>query len=70
MTKSGSSGDRRNNTDKGESWHAATDPDKCEEMQEKYGWTLLRVEPSNNSTLKVKCIFKGETEFPNYLEDK
>jgi hypothetical protein len=69
MSDSGSRGDRRNNTDKGESWHAATDPEKCEEMQEKYDWKLLRVEPSNNSTLKVKCIFEGETEFPNYLED-
>jgi hypothetical protein len=50
MSDSGSKGARHNNTDKGESWHAATDPEKCEEMQEKYDWKLLRVEPSNNST--------------------
>lgn len=51
------------------SWHAATNKDKCYEMQRKYGWTLLNVRPNKDSTFKVKCIFEGETEFPNYQED-
>ncbi len=69
MTESGRSGARYKNTDRSESWHAATDPEKCEKMQEKYSWTLLRVEQSNDQIFKVKCIFEGETEFPDYLED-
>lgn len=59
------SGDREK---KSISWHGATDKDKCYEMQAKYGWKLLDVKPNNDSTLKVKCIFEGETEFPNYQE--
>ena len=27
------------------SWHAATDKDKCYEMQDKYGWTLIDIKP-------------------------
>lgn len=52
------------------SWHGATDKDKCYEMQDKYRWKLVDIKPNNDSTLKVKCIFEGETEFPNYQEDK
>ncbi|MBD2137007.1 hypothetical protein H6F32_05260 [Anabaena sp. FACHB-1237] len=49
--------------------HAATDRDKCQEMADKYGWQLLKVEPTNNKILKVDCIFAGETEFLNYDEE-
>ncbi len=63
MTETGS--DR---SEKTISWHAATDKDKCYEMQDKYGWTLVDIKPSCDSTLKVKCFFEGETEFPNYQE--
>ncbi|MBK1990845.1 hypothetical protein A0J48_025620 [Sphaerospermopsis aphanizomenoides BCCUSP55] len=37
--------------------HAATDRDKCQEMADKYGWELLKVEPTNNKILKVDCVF-------------
>ncbi|MFM6608040.1 MAG: hypothetical protein ACKPJO_00475 [Dolichospermum sp.] len=49
--------------------HAATDRDKCQEMADKYGWELLKVEPTNNKIFKVNCVFAGETEFPNYHEE-
>ena len=52
------------------SWHAATDPEKCLEMERKYGWKLLRIKKVGGNILKVNCIFKGQTRFPNYLEDK
>lgn len=62
-----------NNQESSESWHAATDPEKCEKMQEKYGWKLLRVEflnASSHEIFKVKCFFEGETEFPNFLKQE
>ncbi|MFM9267401.1 hypothetical protein [Tychonema sp. BBK16] len=38
-------------------------------METKYGWKLLRVERNkNNPILKWECVFKGKTEFPNYME--
>lgn len=49
--------------------HAATDRDKCQKMADKYGWELLKVEPTNNKLLKVDCVFEGETEFPSYYEE-
>jgi len=52
-----------------ESRHAATDRDKCQEMADKYGWNLLRVESTNNNVLQVNCVFEGETQFPNYHEE-
>ncbi|GAB4186095.1 MAG: hypothetical protein Fur006_25110 [Coleofasciculaceae cyanobacterium] len=61
-----------NNNDKDEqttSRHSATDPQKCREMERKYGWKLLRIEQTKDRTLKFDCVFKGETEFPNYIED-
>lgn len=51
-----------------ESRHAATDKDKCDDMADKYGWELVRVEPTENPILEVDCVFDGETEFPNYQE--
>lgn len=38
-------------------------------METKYGWTLLRIEPTGDKTLKWNCVFEGESEFPNYMED-
>lgn len=38
-------------------------------MEKKYGWTLLRIEPTRDKTLKYNCVFEGETEFPDYMED-
>lgn len=52
-----------------ESRHAATDPEKCEKMQEKYGWKLLRIEPTKDKIFKVDCVFEGETEFPTYHQE-
>ncbi|HBL11811.1 MAG TPA: hypothetical protein DD379_10450 [Cyanobacteria bacterium UBA11162] len=49
--------------------HRATDPEKCEDMADKYGWTLVRVEQTGDSTLESDCVFEGETEFPpSYYE--
>lgn len=55
--------------EKPESRHAATDPEKCRIMEKKYGWKLLRVEPTGDNVLKVDCVFEGETKFPTYKQD-
>ncbi|MCC5619114.1 hypothetical protein LC605_29345 [Nostoc sp. CHAB 5836] len=56
--------------EKPESRHAATDPEKCHNMEKKYGWKLLRIEPTGDKTLKVDCIFEGETKFPTHEQEK
>jgi hypothetical protein len=43
-----------------ENVHSATDPDKCREMERRYGWRLKRIKPTRDSTLKVDCVFYGE----------
>ena len=43
-----------------ENIHSATDPQKCLEMQQKYGWELKDIRPTRDSTLKVNCVFYGE----------
>ncbi|MEG4281660.1 hypothetical protein QUB68_00915 [Microcoleus sp. A006_D1] len=51
--------------------HSATDPQKCRDMQKKYGWKLIDIEEIENKNIfEVDCVFKGKTEFPNYLEEK
>lgn len=50
--------------------HAVTDPKKCREIADKYGWELLRVEPTKSKILKFDCVFQGATQFPSYQEDK
>jgi hypothetical protein len=51
--------------------HSATDPQKCRDMQKKYGWKLIDIEEIENKNIfEVDCVFKGKTEFPNYLEAK
>ena len=57
------------NNEQPESRHAATDPEKCRQMEKKYNWKLLRVETTREKTLKVDCIFQGKTEFPSYQEN-
>jgi hypothetical protein len=51
--------------------HSATSPQKCRDMQKKYGWKLIDIEEIENQQIfQVDCVFKGQTEFPNYLEEK
>lgn len=49
--------------------HAVTERKRCYEIEKKYGWKLLRIEPSGDKTLKYYCVFEGKTEFPEYMED-
>ncbi len=53
-----------------ETRHAATDPEKCYEMEQKYGWRLIDVEATGNEILEVDCVFEGDVRFPDYLEEK
>lgn len=52
-----------------ETYHYATDKKKCEEMEKRYGWKLKRTEKTTDDILKAKCIFEGESQFPNYQEE-
>jgi hypothetical protein len=38
----------------------ATDPQKCREMEQKYGWKLKAIKPTRDPILKVDCVFHGE----------
>jgi hypothetical protein len=49
--------------------HAVTERWRCYAIEEKYGWTLLRIEKTGDKILKWNCVFEGETEFPNYMEN-
>jgi hypothetical protein len=51
-----------------ESRHSVTEPQMCRDIAKKYGWKLLRIERTKDPTLKFNCVFEGETQFPNYLE--
>lgn len=54
-----------------ENVHAATDPEKCEEMAEKYQWELKEVRSTNDPILKVDCVFEGEqTSFEDTRYEK
>jgi hypothetical protein len=44
--------------------HGAASKKDCEKMEKKYGWRLKDVEKIKGDTLKVDCVFDGETEFP------
>ena len=52
-----------------ESRHAVTERRKCYEMEKKYDWKLVRIEPTGDKILKHNCVFEGETKFPDYMED-
>lgn len=49
--------------------HAATDPEKCEEMRDKYGWNYVGWESTTSDLLKVNCLFEGDAEFPKSRMD-
>ncbi len=40
--------------------HSATEPAKCREMEQKYGWKLVEIRPTKDKILKVDCVFEGE----------
>ena len=52
--------DRQSYDPKMENVHSATDPEKCRDMERKYGWKLKRVKPTGDPTLKVDCVFYGQ----------
>lgn len=53
-----------------ENVHAATDPQKCIEMGQRYGWKLLGWRLTNDPILKVDCVFEGEqTSFEDERND-
>jgi len=60
----------RYDPDENVSRHAAADEDCCEEMEEKYGWTLVETERLDNDPIfEVDCVFDGKTEFPKSYYD-
>lgn len=60
-----------NAKDNRENIHAATDPEKCEEMAERYSWNLKEVRPTKDEILKVDCVFEGEqTSFEDTRYEK
>ncbi|HAA31087.1 MAG TPA: hypothetical protein DCE56_29505 [Cyanobacteria bacterium UBA8553] len=53
-----------------ENIHAATDPDKCKEMERRYGWELKEIKRTQDPTLKVNCVFYGkQTSFEDERYD-
>lgn len=49
--------------------HGATSESCCYQMQQKYGWKLIDIEPLETEILKVDCVFEGRTEFPKSYYD-
>jgi hypothetical protein len=49
-----------NGNDELENVYCVSDAEKCEEMQRKYGWPLKEIRPTQDSILKVECVFHGE----------
>lgn len=43
-----------------ENIHSATDPNKCLEMSQQYGWELKEIRLTKDAVLKVNCVFKGK----------
>lgn len=53
-----------------ENVHSATDPQKCREMESRYGWKLKRIKINKDLPLEVDCIFHGEqTSFQDLWQD-
>ena len=53
-----------------ENVHSATDPEKCREMERRYGWILKRVKTNKDLPLEVDCVFHGEqTSFQDLWHD-
>lgn len=59
----------RYDDDENVSRHAVVDEGCCEEMEQKYGWELIRVEETSDPILEVDCVFEGKTEFPKSYYD-
>ncbi len=55
--------------DLNESYHYAVDRQNCKEMEKRQGWRLQRVEESKDPILKAKCVFAGQTEFPDRFKE-
>lgn len=53
-----------------ETRYAAISDEQCEEMAERQGWELKRVEPTGSSDLPADCVFDGDCEFPDSGLDK
>jgi hypothetical protein len=43
-----------------ENIHAASSPQKCFEMAQKYGWQLKVIRKTRDRILKVDCVFYGK----------
>ena len=43
-----------------ENIHSATSPQKCRDMERRYGWQLKTIRKTPNSILKVDCVFYGQ----------
>ncbi|MCP2731966.1 hypothetical protein [Limnofasciculus baicalensis] len=53
-----------------ENVHSVTDPIKCKEMGQKYGWKLKDTRQTKDSILKIDCIFYGkQTSFEDERYD-
>jgi hypothetical protein len=69
MTESSRTPNNNNDPD-AENIHSATNPKKCYEMEDRYGWKLKRIRPTKDKILKVDCIFYGEqTSFQEMWHD-
>ncbi|NJL09616.1 MAG: hypothetical protein HC908_03730 [Calothrix sp. SM1_7_51] len=69
MTKGNEPNNQGTTPEENVSRHAVTKRLACYQMEAKYGWRLLRIEANGDKILKFDCVFQGETEFPNYVED-
>ena len=54
----------RYDEEKNETRHAAANEECCEDMADKYGWTLKQAEQTATDVLPVDCVFDGYCEFP------
>jgi len=59
----------RYDEDENVSRHGSADEGCCEEMEQKYGWDLVRIEQTEDPILEVDCVFEGKTEFPKSYYD-
>lgn len=52
---------------KDETSYPAVSECDCQVMKQRQGWTLKRVEPTNDKLLTVRCVFQGKV---NFYQDK
>lgn len=55
--------------DKDETTYPAVSEWNCQEMERRQGWSLKRVENTNDKTLCVRCVFQGKVSFYQDQED-